>query len=191
MQLKSKVVIKEKGQSAVLPSSFKEMLVSLKWTKDVDLDLMAFYETKDGQKGAIYTKNLGGSHGNLNAHPFMQLSGDEGVGAVGGDNEETMTISSLSNLAKVYIAALNYTAQSTGTPEAFGNYDGGITVKTDGQSEEDSFGMLLDSMDKGTVALVATIDNTGVAGPKLIKENEVLSLADFVAKVPQASVLAK
>jgi len=191
MKLKSKVVIKEKGQSAVLPKSFKEMLVSLKWSSKVDLDLMAFYETKDGKKGAIYSKLLGGSHGDLNAHPFMELSGDEGVGAGGGDSEETMTIASLDNMAKVHIAALNYTAQSKGTPEAFGNYDGGITVKTDGQSEEDSFGLFLDSMEKGTIALIATIDNTGLTGPKLIKENEVLSLQDFVARVPQASVLTK
>jgi len=191
MQLKSKVVLKEKGSSAVLPSSFKEMLVSLKWTKDVDLDLMAFFDTKDGKKGGIYTNLLGGNLGDLNAHPFMKLSGDAGVGAQGGDNQEDLVISKLDNLAKIYIVALNYTVQQAGGSESFGDYDGGITVKTDGQKEEDSFGMLLDSMEKGTVALVATIDNTGVAGPKLIKENKVMSLADLVAAVPAASVLTK
>jgi uncharacterized protein involved in tellurium resistance len=191
MQLKSKVVLKDKGQSAVLPASFNEMLVSLKWTKDVDLDLMAFYTTKDGQDGAVYTTNLGGSHGDLNAHPFMKLSGDAGVGAQGGDNQEDLTISKLDTMKKIFIAALNYTAQSKNTPEAFGDYDGGIQVKTDGQSDEDSFGLLLDSMEKGTVALIATIDNTGVAGPKLVKENRVMSLQDLVAAVPQAVCLTK
>ena len=43
----------------------------------------------------------GGTLGNLNGFPFIQLSGDAGVGAKGGDNEETLRIAKLDDLAEV------------------------------------------------------------------------------------------
>ena len=80
--------LKQKGASANL-GAFKQLKVSLIWTSAVDLDLMAFYKTKDGRTGGVYSDNYaGGSLGDLNAFPFLQLSGDEGVGATGGANQD-------------------------------------------------------------------------------------------------------
>jgi len=46
---------------------------------------MAFYKTKDGRTGGVYSDNYaGGSLGDLNGFPYIELSGDEGVGAAGG-----------------------------------------------------------------------------------------------------------
>ena len=75
---------------------FKQLKVSLIWTSAVDLDLMAFYKTKDGRTGGVYSNNYaGGSLGDLNQFPFIQLAGDEGVGALGGDNREDLRIANL------------------------------------------------------------------------------------------------
>ena len=93
-ELKAKLVLKSKGEEAYIP--VKQMLVSLNWTTAVDLDLMAFYKAKDGRVGAIYSSNYaGGSMGDLNAFPFIQLSEDAGVGAKGGTNQEIIRITTL------------------------------------------------------------------------------------------------
>ena len=48
-EIKAKVVLKTKGHEAYIP--LKQMMVSLKWSSAVDLDLMAFYKAKDGPVG--------------------------------------------------------------------------------------------------------------------------------------------
>ena len=52
----------------------------------------------------MYSDNYaGGSLGSLNSFPFMELSGDEGVGAIGGNNRETMTIAKLDDIEELHI----------------------------------------------------------------------------------------
>jgi tellurite resistance protein TerA len=190
IQMNAKVVLKEKGDAAVLPSSFREMLVTMKWTKAVDLDLMAFYKKKDGTVGSVFTNLLGGSLGDLNSFPFIKSSGDAGVGARAGQNQEVITFSKVDpTIAEIYIVALNFTAAKDNRSEAFKSYDGALEVKTD--SSTDSFGMLLDSPETGVAALIAKIDNTGIAGPKLIKENRILSLQQLVSEIPGATALQR
>ena len=79
--------LQQKGESASL-GGIKQFMVSLKWTTAADFDLAAAYKRKDGTTGLVYFGELG----DLNSFPFMQLSGDEGVGDQGGDNEETMRV---------------------------------------------------------------------------------------------------
>ena len=75
--------LKQKGTKADI-GAFKQINVSLVWNAAVDLDLMAFYRTRDGRTGGIYSDNYqGGSLGALDAFPYIQLSGDAGVGGVG------------------------------------------------------------------------------------------------------------
>src|SRR3989339_1334842 len=107
-ELKAKVTLKSKGDEAYI--SVKQLMVTLKWSTSVDLDLMAFYKTKDGKTGAVYSDNYpGGVMGSLNSFPFIQLSGDAGVGAKGGDNEEVLRITKLDDTAELYIVTINYT----------------------------------------------------------------------------------
>jgi len=184
-ELKRKVTLKSKGEEAYV--SVKQLMVTLKWTKDVDLDLMAFYKTKDGQTGGVFSDNYpGGSLGSLNSFPFIELSGDEGVGAVGGDNEEVLRITKLDDIAELYIATLNYTDASQKIASAFNDYDGSVVVMNDkGEAVE----VPLNAAEKGHVAVICKIDNGSPMGAKLINMNDVMDLGTFVSTVPGANAL--
>lgn len=188
MEIKTKVELKEKGSVANLPT-VKQLLVSLTWTSEVDLDLMAFYTKKDGTHGGVFSENLGGSHGDLNGFPFMRLSGDEGVGATGGDNEENMQIVNLDEIDKLYVVALNYTdAKAKNADASFSAYNGKVSVIND---KGEAFEVPLASTDKGTVALIATIDNSSPIGATLKREDQVMDFVNFVNTVPGAIALTK
>lgn len=184
-ELKAKVTLKTKGEEANI--SVKQLMVSLKWTKDVDLDLMAFYKAKDGRTGAVFSDNYpGGTMGSLNEFPFIQLSGDEGVGAVGGDNEEILRITKLDELAELYICAINYTDATQKKQSSFSDYDGGIVV-TDDRGE--TVAVPLNSTEKGQVAVITKIDNTSPIGAKMINENRIIDLSTFADTIPGAKLL--
>ena len=77
MEIKPKIEIKAKGDSVNLPT-VKQLVVKLGWSTGTDLDLMAFYEKKDGTKGAVYSDEISKdakSLGDLNVFPFMMLDG--------------------------------------------------------------------------------------------------------------------
>jgi uncharacterized protein involved in tellurium resistance len=182
MELKTKVALKQKGEEAFLP--VRQLLVKLKWQTAVDLDLMAFYKTKDGRVGGIYSDNYaGGSLGDLNSFPFIQLSGDAGVGDSAGDNEEVLRITKIDEMDTIYICALNFSEASANRETAFNRYDGYVEVMDD---KGESFGIPLDASEQGTVAVIAKIDNTNFMGAKLINENRVITLDKFLAEMPGA-----
>lgn len=186
-QIKEKIVLKEKGQEANI--SLKQLVATLKWTDSVDLDLMGFYEAKDGRKGAVFTSLLpGGSMGDLNAFPFIQLSGDAGVGATGGDNEEVMRITKLDELKTLYIIALNYTDASQKKESKFSNYNGRVELMDD---KGETIEVPLDSSEAGEVAIIAKIDNSSPIGPKLVNENRIVSLAQFKQEIPAGDTLLR
>lgn len=179
-ELKAKVVLKEKGQEASI--SMKQLLVKLKWSSNVDLDLMAFYKKKDGTNGAVFSNLIpGGSLGSLNDSPYIQLSGDAGVGAHGGDNEEELRITKLDDIAELYIVTLNYTDASRRIESSFDKHDGGIVMIDD---KGESVSVPLDSSEKGNIAIIAKIDNTSPIGAKLINENRIVSLDTFKNEIP-------
>jgi uncharacterized protein involved in tellurium resistance len=185
-EIKAKVVLKQKGDEAFVP--IKQLMVQLKWTKGVDLDLMAFYKSKDGQEGGVFSDQYpGGNRGDLNAFPFIQLDQDAGVGATGGENEETVRITKLDDISEVYLCALNYTDASAGKEVSFAEYDGHVMVIDD---SGESFGVPLDSPDKGHVVVIAKLDNSSPMGAKLVNENSVMSLSDFFNNVPGAKALS-
>lgn len=175
----------KKGASAQL-GSFSQLMVTLSWTSAVDLDLMAFYKTKSGQVGGIYSDNYsGGSMGNLNAFPFMQLSGDAGVGATGGDNREEMRILKLDDIEELYICALNFTDASQGNNNSFVSYDAKVEVVTDkGERHTTS----LDSNARGTVATICKF-TSGFMGMQLVNDSSVMDFNTFKNTVPGASAI--
>lgn len=186
-EIKAKVVLKQKGDEAYVP--VKQLMVQLKWTQGVDLDLMAFYKAKNGDVGGIFSDQYpGGNRGDLNAFPFIQLDQDAGVGATGGDNEETIRITKLDDVDEVYLCALNYTDAAAGKEVSFAEYDGHVMLMDD---SGESFGVPLDSTDKGHAVVIAKIDNSSPMGAKLINENSVMTLSDFFNAVPGANALSK
>ena len=190
VQIREKYVLKDKDETALLPT-VEQLTVDLEWSSEVDLDLMAFWETKDNKTGGVFTMNLGGSHGHLNKFPFMQLSGDEGVGATGGDSKETLLIGKLDpSITKLRIVALNYTDAKKGTATAsFKDYNGRVTMVYSDKGE--SYEVPLQSPEPGTAAWVATIDNSGPVA-KLKREDKVFQFGEkFIEAVPGAVELTK
>lgn len=181
----TQITLKAKGEEAYIP--VKQLKVTLAWSASVDLDLMAFYRTKDGQVGAVFSENYaGGSRGNLNAFPFIQLSADAGVGAHGGPNDETLRVTKLDHIQEMYICAINFTDAVQGRHMAFNRYDGHVTV-TDDRGE--AVDVPLDSSQSGAVAIIAKIDNTDFMGAKLINENQVIDVPTFQSTIPGANLL--
>ncbi len=175
--------LKQKGEEVFVP--IKQLLVKLQWRAAVDLDLMAFYKAKDGRVGGIYSSNYaGGSQGDMNAFPFIHLSDDAGVGGSGGANEEVLRITKLDDIAELYICALNFTDASDGKNSPFASYDGRVEILDD---QGKSYAVPLNAADKGTVAVIARIDNSSFMGAKLINENRIIGLNDFLATLPGAA----
>ena len=177
--------LKQKGANAQI-GSFKQLKVSLIWTSAVDLDLMAFYKTKDGKVGGVCSDNYaGGSLGDINQFPFIQLSGDEGVGAAGGDNREELWITKLDDFEELHICALNFTDESSGSNKVFADYDARVEVVTD---KGDSHTITLDSRQTGPVAMLCKF-KSDFMGASLFNDSEVMSLDNFKATVPGTSEL--
>jgi len=190
IEIKPKYELKDK-ETALLPA-VKQLLVKLGWTSAVDLDLMAFWETKAGEKGGVFTAEISGdikTLGSLDQFPFMQLSGDAGVGKEEeGEEEEELRITKLDDIQKLYLVALNYdAAKEKDLNASFADYNGHIRIVDD---EGNNFDIPLESQEKGTVALVATIENTAT-GAKLKREDTVMSFVQFVQNTPGAMELVK
>jgi len=141
----------------------------MKWTTAADFDLAAAYEKKGGELGLVYFGELG----NLNAFPFMQLSGDEGVGDTGGENEETMRITKLDDMNYVWILCWDYGKVKDGAPARFKDSDVSLSIMDDKGSTHN---VNLDTGDMGNVALLATIDNSNPVGPKLVNSSKAGTL---------------
>ncbi len=177
--------LKQKGTKANI-GDFKQIQVSLVWTSAVDLDLMAFYKTKDGRVGGVYSANYaGGSFGSLTQFPFIQLSGDAGVGAVGGDNREDLKIARLDDFEELYICALNFTDASSGANKVFANYDARVTVITD---KGESHTVSLDSTQQGQVAVICKF-MSGFISNELVNHSQVMSIEQFRREIPGADKL--
>ncbi|MGE0083242.1 MAG: hypothetical protein AB7S75_02345 [Desulfococcaceae bacterium] len=160
--------LKQKGSEANV-GGFRQLMVSMKWTTAADFDLAAAYEDKQGKQGLVYFGELG----DLNAFPFMQLSGDEGVGDKGGQNEETMRITKLDDMKYVWILCWDYGKVQEGSPARFKGSDVTLSVMDDKGSTHN---VTLDTGDMGNIALIATIDNSSPIGAKLINSSKAGTL---------------
>ncbi len=160
--------LKQKGSEANV-GGFKQLMVTMKWTTAADFDLAAAYEDKTGKKGLVYFGELG----DLNQAPYMQLSGDEGVGDSGGDNEETMRITKLDDMKYVWILCWDYGKVQDGKPARFKDSDVSLTLMDD---KGTSHSVNLDTGDMGNVALLATIDNSSPVGAKLVNSSKAGTL---------------
>ncbi len=165
------------------------LMINLNWTAKVDMDLMAFYRTKDGQAGAVLSDRYpGGTLGDLDSFPFIELSGDEGIGMSLDANDEVIHIGRLDHLAELYIVTLNYTDAVDHKLTPFSEYDGTALILNDrGESAE----IRLDSPEEGHIAVVCKIDNAGTMGAKLINMSEVMDLEEFVETIPGAMLLVQ
>ncbi|RKZ87910.1 MAG: hypothetical protein DRR19_13125 [Candidatus Parabeggiatoa sp. nov. 1] len=160
--------LKQKGTEANV-GGFKQLMISMKWSTAADFDLAAAYESKTGKQGLVYFGELG----DLNAFPFMQLSGDEGVGDKEGENEETMRITKLDEMKYVWILCWDYGKMQSGAPARFKDSDVSLSITDD---KDSTHNVTLDTGTMGNVALIATIDNASAIGVKLINDSKAGTL---------------
>ncbi len=160
--------LKQKGEEANV-GGFKQLMVAMRWTTAADFDLAAAYEEKGGKQGLVYFGELG----DLNAPPFMQLSGDEGVGDKGGENEEVLRITKLDDMKYVWLICWDYGKIKEGSAARFNDSDVTLSVMDDkGTAHE----VNLDTGDMGNFALIATIDNSTPIGAKLVNTSKAGTL---------------
>jgi len=168
-ELKRKVTLKKKGDAAEITLKKKgatAVHAKLSWKKAVDLDLHAFYKTKEGKFGHVYFSNKG----RLDKEPYIALDEDAGVGNTAGDNEENIRIGQLDHLSSVLIATNIFRFLGfLSSGENFAKYDGKVVIETD---SGDSIEVPLTSEEKGRWCLIAKIDNTGDT-PRVININQV------------------
>jgi len=186
-ELRRKIILGKKGDETDV--SVRELVILLKWTADVDLDLLAFYQTKDGRTGGVFSKNYpGGTLGNLNKFPFIELDHDAGVKVSCRKKEEMLRISELGDMAELYIVTINYTDAIANTPSAFRNYDGSVAVINE---RWESIEVPLNSPEKGHVAVICKIDNTSHARAKLVNLNKIMDFKDLITTVPGANMFIR
>lgn len=186
-ELKRRIILETKGDETDV--SVRELVVILKWTADVDLDLLAFYQTKDGRTGGVFSENYpGGTLGNLEKFPFIELDHDAGVQPSYGEKEEMLRISELGDMAEVYIVTINYTDAVADIPSAFRDYDGSVSVMNE---RWESIEVPLNSPEKGHVAVICKIDNTSHVRAKLVNLNKIMDFKDFMAAIPGANMFVR
>ncbi len=160
--------LQQKGQEAQL-GGMKQFMVTLKWTSAADFDLAAVYESKAGKIGMVYFGELG----SLNEFPFMQLSGDEGVGDSGGDNQEEMRVTKFEDMKYIYVVCWDYGAVQDGKPARFAGSDVSVSVMDDAGA---SHAVKLDTGDAGNTCVVATVDNSSAMGAKFVNVSKAGTL---------------
>lgn len=153
VEIKRKIQLKEKGDYATLQAN--KLTSTLSWKSAVDLDLHAFYKRKDGHTGHCYFGNK--------RDMGISLSSDEGIGDIGGDNSETITVSDISNFSEILIAANIYHKPNAN----FSRYDGKVTVLCGREEIE----VPLTSSVIGSWCIIAKLDNNAIVGPQLFNMN--------------------
>jgi tellurite resistance protein TerA len=159
--------LKQKGAEGFI--SVKQLMVSMQWTTAVDFDLAAVYRDKNGKEGIVYFGELG----DLNGYPYMQLSGDEGVGDKGGSNEETMRVTRLDDMQTVWLFCWDYGMIQSGSAARFKDSDLKLSII---DNTGKTVTVKVDAGDIGNVCCIATIDNSNPLGPKLINSSKIGTL---------------
>lgn len=161
------IILKKKGESIQLSKKISSLDIKLNWTKGVDLDIHAFYKTKNGTFGHIYFANKG----SLNEPPCIALDKDTGVGNTAGNNQENIKIATLVHVDYILIATnifrlFGFLSQG----DNFAKYDGKVVVTTD---IGDRIEVPLISEEIGKWCVIAKIDNTDPTLPRVININQV------------------
>jgi uncharacterized protein involved in tellurium resistance len=107
------------GESAALGAGHIDRVkVSLRWTAQVDLDLHAFCRHRTAGDLHIYFGNRRG--------PAVHLDRDAGIGNVGGQHTEHLTIENAKDFDRVLFATKIFNKGGS-----YADYDGRVTLETD------------------------------------------------------------
>jgi len=153
------------GESVKLNVSkpLRNIKVKLHWTAPVDLDLHAIYRTKRGNESSVYFGNR--------EEDGMTLDFDAGIGDVGGQNEENITLDSLDSLEEVLFATKIYLKGGS-----YSDYNGKVVVKT---NNGDEIVVPLTSREHVDWCVIAKLLNSP-NGPELVNLNKVSAVDPVV-----------
>ncbi|MDX8413969.1 MAG: hypothetical protein R8J85_07765 [Mariprofundales bacterium] len=164
------VVIPQSGMElSEYISGTKKLKAILQWNAAVDLDLHAFYRPKDeGEDGHIFF----GDKGKKKHSPYIHLDKDMGVGDVGGNNHEKISIGALADVECILIATniFRFFECFSGS-DTFGKYDGKVKISTCLSNNE--IHVPLTSNCRGHWCTIALIDNTDPYSPIISNINKV------------------
>lgn len=174
----SNIILRDQGDSVAIPQSGMELSEYtpgktkirsiLQWNAAVDLDVHAFYRPKNGRKdGHVSFANKGSNK----KFPFVRLDKDMGVGNVGGNNQEIITISTLKDIECVLIATNIFRIFGfLAADDNFAKYDGNIKIVT-GTSNEIEVPLISEKL--GRWCVIALIDNSDPYSPIVTNINKV------------------
>ncbi len=171
------IVLYEPGDSIVIEQKGCELSEYIKgttklhavltWNDAVDLDIHAFYRTKQGVDGHISFQKKGSQK----KSPYIHLDKDAGVGNTAGDNKEVITIASLKEIESVLIATNIFRLfGGLSKNDNFAKYDG--TVKITTTSSKDIV-VPLTSKKHARWCVIALIDNSDPYSPLVSNINKV------------------
>ena len=163
----SRHVVLNTGESTTLSTAkgpITNIAVKLKWTKAIDLDLHAFYLTKDGNEHHVYFAVKDAGHG-------ITLDKDSGVGDAAGANEENLTVRSLDNIDRILFTTNIYGGKKSS--DRFANYDGEIQFTT---NHGDVIEIPLQAQQKGNWCVLSLLDTSNQNTPSVKSVNKVINV---------------
>ena len=152
------------NDSATLDTSrpITEVKVQLEWGAKVDLDLAAFYTTKNGITGQVDYR--------IKDAPGIRLDTDAGVDEKGGRNEENITITALDWYKEIWFATFLFSSMGT-----YSDYDGRVTLTT---NNGDDIQVPLTSTENKRYLLIAKLTN-GPDGPTFSTLNKAVECEEL------------
>jgi uncharacterized protein involved in tellurium resistance len=167
--------LERKGAEAFI-SDFEQLMVSMTWSgnqKNVDFDLFAVYENKNGSLGLVYYAN----QGDLNAFPFIKISDD--ASGDDADNEETLVIVNLDEMKSVWLCCWDYKKVEQGQAGRLVELAPKISIMDD---KGNNFEVPLVNEVNGNCALIAKIDNSSPISIKLLNASRSTILPGLVGQ---------
>ena len=172
MEIKPKVILKQKGASAALNNS--NFLATMRWKTSVDVDLHVLYETKEGKTGEVYYGNKRHSGNGYQ----IKLDGDAGVGnSLGsqGYNEENIEFSETENLKRALICTNIFSGATS-----YASIGAHVLVGSKNKMNEPDVQVTLTSQSRDKWCAIAEIDFSGIS--PVIK-----SIDDVSSRKPELS----
>jgi len=193
-EFKPKVKIRPKV--SILPKqkasfAFDERIkITLTWSTDTDLDLCAFYKTKDGKEGGIFSNEYRGKKsdlGDISKFPFILHSGDEKEPVEGAESSEEIKIAKLDDMESLHLCVVNFTAAQEELSVTFKEHSGKLQLLSD---TGDNLEIDLNSGDEGPVYYIGKISIES-GSKSLSNECKVIDLGDASDDIPGFKLITK
>lgn len=180
--LNQNIILDKQGMS-FSTTSFEKANIWLFWKQDIDLDLMLFYKTIDGNEGGVFSNCYRQNNkdlGSLHDFPHIQLSGN--LSLIHKDYEkywEEIAIKKFnSSISEMYIIILNYDSALENIPVDYSSYDCQIKIHYNADSNIE---IPVNCPTKGIVYVICRIKGEDI---NIINESKCISLKEAYEMIP-------